>query len=64
VARAGEDSGETLRRWPSFLAMRGAALKQELALGGAATAASGSATAAAEEIEEEERGGEILGSYL
>jgi hypothetical protein len=64
MARAGTDSGEVLRRWPSFLATRGAALEQELASGDAATAASGSAAAMAEETEEEESGGEILRSYL
>jgi hypothetical protein len=36
VARAEEDSGEALRRWPSFLATRGAVLEQELASGGRA----------------------------
>jgi hypothetical protein len=57
VARVEEDNGEALRRWPSSLATRGAALEQELASGGAATAASGGAAAAAEETQEEERGG-------
>jgi hypothetical protein len=57
VARTEEDNREALRRWPSSLATRGAALEQELASGGAATAASGGAAAAAEETEEEERGG-------
>jgi hypothetical protein len=60
VACAGEDSGEALRRWRSFLATRGAALEHELASGGTATAASGG---------RENRGGRkgeggILGSYL
>jgi hypothetical protein len=64
VACAGEDSGKVLRRWLSSLATRGAVLKQELALSGAAIAASSGAAAVAEETEEEERGGEILGSYL
>jgi hypothetical protein len=57
VACAGEDSGEALRRWQSFLATRGAALEHEPASGDTATASSGGATAAAERIEEEERGG-------
>jgi hypothetical protein len=64
VARAGADSGEALRRWPSSLVTRGAALEQEMASGGPTTVASGSAAAAAEKTEEEESGGEILGSYL
>jgi hypothetical protein len=45
MARAEEDSGEALRRWPSSLATRGAVLEQELASGGVATAASGGAAA-------------------
>jgi hypothetical protein len=57
VACAGEDSGEALRQWQSFLATRGATLEQELASGSAATAASGGAVAAAEKTEEEEKGG-------
>jgi hypothetical protein len=73
VACAGEESGEALRRWQSFLATRGAALEQELASSGMATAASGGAAAAAERIVEEERGGdprvlcairEIIGTSL
>jgi hypothetical protein len=58
MACAGEDSGEVLRWWPSFLATRGAALEQELPSGDAATVASGGAAAAAEKTEEEEKGGD------
>jgi hypothetical protein len=57
VACAGEDSGEVMRRWQSFLATRGVAPEQELASGGAATATSGDTVAAAERTEEEEGGG-------
>jgi hypothetical protein len=55
VACAGEGSGEALRRWQSLLATLGAALEQELALGGVATAASGCGSR--EKTEEGEGGG-------
>jgi hypothetical protein len=57
VARAGEDSGEALRRWPCFLAMRGAALEQELASGGAARRPAAALLRDRAGAEEEERGG-------
>jgi hypothetical protein len=57
VAHAGEDSGEALRRWPCSLAMRGAALEQELASGGASRRPAAALLHDRGEAEEEERGG-------